>query len=178
MHTRVSSQGAPFRMLTWNYPYGYDPSIMPRPLPLRQNVTNGVIWDSKGAKCINGRVGSTTTPVILPSSATITVASNNFATGRVVLLLGNYELVSYLDFQPGGTVGLTATAIAAAISLLPGFSAIAVGAVITINYDSGPMDQIEIRAVHYGQTVNLTPIVSAGGFMIAGSPDIQPPLLG
>jgi len=115
--------------------------------------------------------------VIFPALGQFTVANNNFGTGRAVLVIGNYRLISNIDFIPGGGAPATAAAIAVAIGRLPGFAAIPAGADVLVGYQSGPADEISFRAEHYGTVINFDPFVPANELLAAGSPNIEPPAL-
>ena len=106
-------------------------------------------------------------------TASFTVASNNFGTGRAVIRLGDYQIVAGVDYIPGAGVNATATAVAAAIDALPEFSAAAVVAAVNITYAG--MGRVEFRAFHYGVVTNFTPLVPTTGYMTFGTPAIAAP---
>lgn len=82
-----------------------------------------------------------------PPTGEVEVVSDNFANGSASLFVGQFELVSGRDFATGGGVAATAGNIATAINTLPGFSAGAVGAVVTVE---GPLGQVGLRfEAHY-----------------------------
>lgn len=88
---------------------------------------------------------------------TVTVANNTFAGPSAMLRVGKYTLVSNVHFAPGGGVNATATALAAAITLLPGYDANAVGAVITVEGPSGALgDDLRLTAEYTGGAKNYT----------------------
>jgi len=177
-HKRVRGYGAAPTYLVRTFPHGTDPSlnnpVLGAPLPVRNTVTEGPI--ANGSSNQNGRllVGA---GGIAGATGQFTVADNDFSTGRVKLLLGDHELLSNIDFLPGLNVGATATAVAAAISLLSGFSATALGAVVTVLYDAGPADFVDFRVFHYGIHVNFDPLVPATGQLTTGDPSISAPLI-
>jgi len=106
-------------------------------------------------------------------TASFTVASNNFATGRAVIRLGDDEIVAGTDYIPGVGVNDTAIVIAAAINNLPGFAAVAVVAAVNITYAG--LARVEFRAFHYGTVTNFTPLVPTTGYMTFGTPAIAAP---
>jgi len=107
---------------------------------------------------------------IQPETAGFTVANNDFSTGRVEIVLGDFTLISGVDFAVGLNVGATATAIAAAITNLTGFTSTALGAVVSIEYDIGTAHKIDFRVNHYGTVTNLTPLDPTTNYMDLGSP--------
>ena len=190
MHKRVSGHGGAFRVLAPIYPYSFDPSLLPlrpmewpvfwstlRPVPFRNTTTYQVVKTDKGAKNINARVAPTTTPILNPAEGYFTVNDNDFTTGRAVLHIGDYELISHLDFAVGVGVNATAANIAAAVSKLPGFTGQNVGPVVHVFYDAGPMDVVEFRAAFNGMVTNFTTFVPDNGQLAMGSPSIVAPLL-
>lgn len=90
-------------------------------------------------------------------TGTVTVANNTFSGDSALLRVGQYTIVSNIHFAPGGGVNATATALAAAISLLPGYSALAVGAVVTIQGPAGALgDALQLSAEYQGGAKNYT----------------------
>ena len=73
------------------------------------------------------------------------------------LLVGPFELVANRDFIPGGGAAATATALAAAIDALPGYTAAEVGADITV---TGPLGaapaSLRFDATYRTSTANFT----------------------
>lgn len=89
--------------------------------------------------------------------AQLTVASNTFAGDSAILQVGPFALVSNVHFAPGGGVNATATALAAAITLLPGYDAVAVGAVVTVQGPAGALgDDLRLDAHYLGGEKNYT----------------------
>lgn len=107
-----------------------------------------------------------------PATGTIEVVGNTFV-GPTSISIGAYTLVSGTDFQIGALVGNTAVNLAAAIDALPEYSAIAVGAVVTV---SGQV--LEITLFNAGgacpYNFSLTP---DNGTLTGGDPHIGPPTL-
>jgi len=180
MHRRVHGPPA-FRMLVRTYPSGTDPSASPPvlPTPLRNTVMSGPIHFNGNAQIQIGRfeVDPGGPPPIAPEFGRVVVDNNDFSTGRAVILLGNYKLISNIDFIPGAGVNATAVALAAAINNLPGYIGTPIGAAVQIDYHSGPSDQITWGVRHYGSITNFTPVIPATGEMAVGWPRVGPPLL-
>lgn len=90
-----------------------------------------------------------------PPTGDVEVVNDTFAGTSASLFVGPYELVSNRDFVTGGGVGATATNIANAINTLPGYSASALGAVVTVE---GPAGQAGIRfcAAYRGGALNFS----------------------
>ena len=183
---RVVSQ---FHPDTGNHPtilvgtlqYGSDPShnnsVFQAPPRLREAITYQPIntnWDGGvHANHVNGSfLGA-----IAPKTADVTVDDNDFSTGVALLILGDFELASNVDYAIGGSTTLTAVNIAAAITGLPGFSATNVGAVITIEFSTGPASEVEFRVSHRGTVTNFTPLDPTTGFMDNGAPAVSAPVL-
>ncbi|MBV6342825.1 hypothetical protein [Candidatus Magnetobacterium casense] len=101
--------------------------------------------------------------------------------------LGNFILISNVDFLVGMNVNATAVNLATAISRLPDFAATVVGPVVSVTY--GPtMDEVEFWALHLGTRYNLecnpvdsfitsSPSIGGFSFMNFGSPSIGAPAL-
>ena len=171
--------GLSFTALCPVYPHGTDPTIpgvAGSPLPIRRTVQSGNI-SSEGGKAIVGRMDNGAGLAPTPATGSFTVANNNFATGRAVLVMGDYRLISNIDYIPGAGVNATATSVAAAINRLPGFDAVAVAAEVQVTWAEGPVDEVDFRAIHQGTVVNFTPFAPATGFLLVGRPVITSPLL-
>lgn len=118
---------------------------------------------------------------VMPSSsaaqtASLRVINNNFGTGRAVILLGDSEIISHIDFQPGNSVNTTATAIAAAISKLPSFAAVAAVNVVNITYLPA-QDVVTFEVRHLGTIINFDSVTPSTGSMAPGVPGITGPVL-
>lgn len=87
-------------------------------------------------------------------TAEITVISDTFAGPSASVFVGPFEVVAERDFVTGGGVAVTATNLAAAISNLPGYAAIAVGAVVTVDGLRGQL-QSPFTAVYRGGERNF-----------------------
>ncbi len=111
-------------------------------------------------------------------SATITVVDNTFAGDSARLYVGPFTLVSGIHFTPGGGVNATATAIAAAVSLLPGYTGGAVGAVVTVPGPAAALgDALRLNADYTGGNKNFTfvwPLLSGYLGYVSNNP-IHPP---
>ena len=164
-------------MLTPVFPYGSDPSASPPQQPTPRWSSCGItnILTDGNAKTQHGKmnlVGAT----VAPATGSLTVANNDFSTGRAEIRLGNFRLTSNVDFVPGINVQATAVVIAAAISRLFGFAATAPGAgVVNIQYQSGPADRIQFEVIHYGTITNFTPLDPTTGILTYGSPAVGAP---
>lgn len=122
-------------------------------VPKLVNQSLLVLPDESGVNC---SIGWDTDSTLVNSMLEITVASNNF-TSRAVLYLHTYKLISGLDWVVGGGINDSATNLAAAINTLDGFSATAVGAVITVLGPKGAAGfGIPFRSSYDGAIVNFT----------------------
>jgi len=110
------------------------------------------------------------------ASATVTVTSNSF-TDAATLYVGDYSFTSGVDFAVGGGVNATATNIATAIDGIGGYTAAAVGAVITVTAPPGPNgDNTFIDAEYTGTVRNFT-VVPNNWYMTGGQPYVGPPVI-
>lgn len=90
-------------------------------------------------------------------TGSLTVASNTFAPGSATVYVGPFELVVYRDWTPGGGVNATATAIAAAITNLPGYDATAAVATVSVEGPLGAAPaSLRFGASYRGLTRNFT----------------------
>jgi hypothetical protein len=139
--------------------------------PLERTATFGQIM--AGGKLSNDLM--VTDPAgIVPASGSFTVNDNDFTTGRAEIILGNYSIVSNVDFYPGINVAATAANIVLAISgILPGFRADRIGAVVTVYYDDGSANDVDFRVVHLGEKVNFNALSPSTGLLQFGSPRTQ-----
>jgi len=167
--------GPTFTMLAPKFPWGSDPSRGPigNPPFLRHTVTAAPVRLDRGS--IIGRMNADPLGIALQEGE-FTVANNDFS-DRAVLILGEYRLVSNIDFMAGAGVNATATNIAAAISRVRGFSATAVLAVVTVEYSDGPISEVDFRSTYFGTVINFTPFAPTNGFLETGRPAIAAPLL-
>ncbi|MEL7340988.1 MAG: hypothetical protein AAGM67_10910 [Bacteroidota bacterium] len=107
------------------------------------------------------------------STGTLTILDNDFSTGRAILELGIYELVAGEDFLVGAAATDTATNLAALISLLPGYTAVAAGADVNIE---GPKDlQEEVFKVLYEGTIQNYDLVPVDGVLTPNGLSVQGP---
>jgi len=114
---------------------------------------------------------------VFPELGGIVIADNDFSTGRAAILLGDYKLISNIDFIPGINIAATAVELAAVINRLTGFFAVAGPTGVEFGWGSGPIDEVTLRAIHYGTVTNFTPVLPVGGFMLEGRPARTAPLL-
>jgi hypothetical protein len=154
MNKKVVGGQKPFTMLVANLKGGSDPSRGAAFNPVKQRTAFTVqhfievggrgettFPRSRSTPGTATRVGYATytvadTPV--RGSGTITVASNTFL-GPTTVTVGKYEFLSGSDFAIGAGVNNTATNLAAAIDATPEYSAVAVGAVVTVTGLTGPL---------------------------------------
>jgi hypothetical protein len=158
----ATTSGPSYELLVANFSrpnpapgYGSDPAIS-RPTKIRsgfifrhiQNI--GLSTDMTNATSSPARSVITSTlnaqmqpfePNQLPY-ADVEVISDVFVGESASLFVGPYELVSGRDFVTGGGAAATALTIEAAIDNLPGYSAVVVGAVVTV---TGPGGQLSLR---------------------------------
>lgn len=156
--------GKPFRVLTGLRPLHQ--SMLVGQIQTGNKWTNGLL--------VEGQAG------IQPETASFLVANNDFSTGRVEIILGDFTLISGVDFAIGASTILTAANIATAITNLTGFTAINDGtATVTITFDIGTAHIIDFRINQYGTVVNMTTLTPDNNYMALGSPapgpvDIKP----
>jgi len=88
-------------------------------------------------------------------TGSLTVASDVFVGHSASLFVGPFELISNRDFVTGGGTAATATAIAAAVSSLPGYTGTPAGSDVVIE---GPRGQLQLRftATYRGGELNFT----------------------
>lgn len=141
----------PFKMLVGvsrpGDPSGNGPN--PNPVPIRQTHTMGVGQMGRKRFQAGMEAGGKTA-----GTSTITVSSNDFNTGRALLILGDYRFESTVDFAVGGSANATAGNIANLINTLPGYTAGAVGPVVTVSWSG--LGEVEFRAEHHGSIQNFT----------------------
>ena len=163
--TRVSR---PFTILVANLTGQYDANG--NPIKQRTGFQEQLVNDLSNQM----QMGLLTGPPA-PATAEITVVDNDFTTGAANLYIGEYELVSGVHYTPGGTVALTAAALATAIDNLPGFSASDLGAVVSILGPYGPDgDSVTFNVVYDGTVANFT-MLPTTEYMALGAPNVGPP---
>lgn len=163
-----------FRMLA-PAPVGYwDPSQAGMPVkpprPSHRTVTSGVITADNGVVANGMMTGST----FSKATGHLEVVDNTFAT-PVELILGDYRITNTVDYAVGVAAANTATNMAVSISKLPGYSATANLAVVTVLCDH-QADDVDFRAVHHGSTLTLSNF-TGNGFLTKGVPYAGPPVL-
>jgi hypothetical protein len=163
-----------FKMLAPNPVGGWDPSQAGTPTkpakPAHRSVTLGAIMDNQGS-IANGMLTGTT---FAKATGAFEVLDNTFP-APAELVLGDFRLVNTVDYVVGAAVGNTATNMAAVISKLPGYSASAIGAVVTVLCDH-QADDIDFRVVHYGGVFSLGNFTGSG-YLTKGVPYVGPPIL-
>ena len=181
-----------FKMLVANLAAGGDPSRgkVGNPVKVRSTFTvqhfpeiggrgpdvtpaNG---KTPGVGCGIGHLQWTVPTVPVGATGTVTVANNTFA-GPTSLLLGAYVLTTDYDFVVAGVANDTATNLAAAVSLLLGYSAVALLDVVTI---TGPVGAIgnEVLFATTGSSPNNLTLDPTTGRMSGAEPRIGPVVLG
>lgn len=166
---RILPHGVAFTTLHGVLEYGSDPSDdRLQPPPKHLSTVTSQTMSPQGERDFIALVG----PGYAAQTASLVVADNDFS-DRAVIILGDYELISNVDYLVGGGVVATATAIAAAIDLLPEFTAQGVGATVNITREPS-MERVEFRVLHLGAVTNFTPLVPVDGWMDPGAPDVSP----
>ena len=195
MPRKVQTAQKSFTLLVANLTRGSDPSRNSggNPVKARTGFTfqhfpdvNRDSANDRGPKVENARtpgigtqmgvVHYTSAPVPVNATGTITVANNTFAV-PAALYIGVFVLVTGEQYPVGAGVNATATAIAAAIDMLPGYSAAAVGAIVTVTGPAGPNgNAILFKAVYSGTVANFT-LSPTTGHLTGGEPTIGPPTI-
>jgi hypothetical protein len=178
----------PFKMIIANLRGGGDPSkgASGNPVTIRKTYEQQMFIDlpgrgqdgvsdqgkTPGTATRSGGLLSTAAPA--GGTGTITVDSNTF-TGPTDIHLGKYTLTSGDDFDIGVSVAATATNLAAAIDVLPEFSApVPGGAVVTVTGPVGPGGNNVM--FHSGGFSPGNLLFSPGGGTLSGAePSVGPP---
>lgn len=188
---RLISAQPPFTMLVANLAGGSNPSRGPsgNPVKIRKSFTfqhfpelggrgpeiTPQSLDTPGTATRWGHVEYTVPPVPVNATGTITVASNAFG-GPTTVRIGQYDFTSGEDFAIGAGVNNTATNLAAAIDALPEYSAVAVGAAITVTGLAGVLGNAVLFAATGSSPNNFT--FSPDDQRMAGAePKIGPPVI-
>lgn len=106
----------------------------------------------------------------------ITVADNDFS-NPATIYIGDYTFTSGVDYVVGGTVNDTATAIAAAIDGINGYTANAVGDVVTVSAPPGPNGNNVLADAEYTGTVQNFTFAPNTWYMAGGEPYVGPPVI-
>jgi hypothetical protein len=130
--------------------------------------------------------GTTANATTLATSddAQLAISSSTFSGGgqvggRSVIELGPYLLVTGLNWNPVvGNTTTSATALAAAIDNLPGFSATSLGAVVSLEGPTGPNGGSLLFDVFHEGGVNHFVLAPLDGTLATGGPSIGPPIIG
>jgi len=189
MGQRAVTAQKPFKMIVGALKQGSDPSRGPsgNPVVAISTYTRQSFPEIPGRGADSsypGIKGTTTRTGLLtgsPTAATgeITCAVNQtFLLGPTSIHLGEHVLTSNVEWIPSsaggpGSFAATATAIAAAISKLDGYSAVAVGPVVQV---TGPVSIIGNESLFRASGVSpwLLPITTA---MAGGQPSLGPPTI-
>lgn len=109
------------------------------------------------------------------STGEVVVADNDFTTGQAILFLGEFKLINGEQYTPGGSTALTATALAAAIDNLDGFSASAAVSTVTITGPLGPTGgNVLFKVLYTGTVANFT-LTPTDGTLTVGGPTLAGP---
>jgi hypothetical protein len=123
-----------FRVLCPTHPYGTDPSS-PNPAanpPLKRRTLDIGHWSTDGGPKL-GRVASDVGSQVAQIQVAYVVGDQSIESGESLVRVGPYEIRPWVDYTPtDNDAGATATALAAALDNLQGFSALAVGDTVTI----------------------------------------------
>lgn len=178
-----------FKMLVANLTRGSDPSRNSGGNPVKarmgfeqqlfQDIPRGPeasrVW-KRSSPGVSTYTGLLTGSPPVGVTGTVTVVDNDFSSAAT-LTLGLYTVTSGEDFTVGGGVNLTATALAAAVDGLPGFTAVAVLAVVTITGPFGPDgNDLVLEVAYTGSIANYT-LSPTDGFFSGGVPDVGPPTI-
>lgn len=154
MNKKAIGAQKPFTMLVANLTGGSDPSRGAAFNPVKKRTAFTVQHfieiggrgettfprsrSTPGTATRVGHVSYTVANTPVRGSGTITVASNTFL-GPTTVTVGKYEFLSGSDFAIGAGVNNTAANLAAAIDATLEYSAVAVGAVVTVTGLTGPL---------------------------------------
>lgn len=153
---------------------GFTQSIVPEVSRTGYPVGKVVSPKSPGQTTYMGKLQYTVPSVPVAASATVVVADNDFSY-QASLTVGPFTVSSGDDYVVGGTVNLTATALAAALDSLPGLNAVAVLDTVTITGPFGPEgNDWPFYAVYRGTVQNLT-LSNSTGFLTGAEPTVGPP---
>lgn len=191
MSRKITSAQAPFKILVANLTGGSDPSRGPsgNPVKARSTFTQQFFIDVPGREPDNcslvssipgfgtrtGHVEYTVSPIPVSASGTLTVANNTFS-GPTTIQLGEYILTTDEDFAVGVDATTTAANLAAAISLLGGYSATNLLAVVSI---SGPFGVLgnEVLFIAGGSSPANFTLNPNNERMTGAEPRIGPPII-
>jgi hypothetical protein len=170
---RILPHGQAFTTLHGVLVAGSDPSLGAVGAPVKhiQTVTSQTMKPDGDRPAIALLAGGPPSP----QTASFDVNDNDFS-DRAVIILGDYEIVSQIDYLVAGTATLTAVAIAAAIDNLPEYNATSALTVVNITREP-PLERVEFRVIHHGAVTNFDTLVPATGFMNPGAPLISAPTL-
>ena len=190
MSRKITTGQPGYQLLVANFSGGGDPSHGRNPVKIRQEFiyqhfpeipghgtefgAGTIAEKTPGVRTMMGTLDYTTPLTPIPAAGTVTVVDNDF-TAPSSLMLSEFELTSGEDFTVGGAVGATATNLALAISALPGFTATALGPVITIVGPPGlDGNDVNFEALYAGAVANFT-LNPLDGSLASAEPFIGPP---
>lgn len=177
-----------FKILVANIENAGDPSRGINPVKVRTGFEKQLLpevprpgapswspdYSTPGVHTYQGLLDYTTPLTPVAATGTVEVVDNDF-TASATLYLGPYVITSNVDYTPGGTTDLTATALAAAIDALPEFAAVAVGSLVTITGPFGPTgNDLRFEDIYAGVVANFT-LAPTDGSLTSGEPFIGPP---
>lgn len=170
---RILPHGSAFTTLHGVLTHGSDPSLgeVGNPVKHIQTVTTQAL-SPQGGRSFIALVGGAKAA----QSASFVVDDNDFSTGVATLVIGNYQIVSNIDYLPGATTDLTATSLAASLDRLPGYSVSSAGSTVTVLREPA-LEKVEFRILHLGTVMNFITLIPSNGFMDPGGPHVSPPIL-
>ncbi|OHD26855.1 MAG: hypothetical protein A2Y38_00015 [Spirochaetes bacterium GWB1_59_5] len=168
-----------FRMLAPVYPYGTDPSRdNPAFHPAVKRSTFQVAhWSTTGGG-MKGRMA----PDVGYQMAQVTVAygvDTTIESGESILRIGPYEIRPWVDYTPvDADAAATATALAAAVDNLPGFTGIDLGGGVVEIRTTSQLDRIPVEVMNL-DFAHLTLGTTDTGYLVrvtsTGAPRFQTP---
>ena len=168
MTIRHKGSPGPFTVLVANFTGKKDGKG--NPVKARTGFSPAVILSETNNNVNNGFNDSAPAP----STATITVSDATFSGGSTILFIGKYSLISNVDWAPvEGNTAASATALADAISALPGFSAVPAGSDVNVEGPAGLAGlDVTLEAEYNGTAANFT-FTPDTGFFAAGQPQLS-----
>lgn len=193
---KITSAQKPFKMLVANLRQGSDPSLgsSGNPVKVRSSFTTqhfveipgrGFEQQTKGGKTpgTSTRVGKLTystgvTPVAPTFTITVSSAASAITELPTVIILGEYKIVSDVDFAVvAGNVNTTASNLATYIATLNGWAAVPDGANVNVEIPSG-IDYNQMLLKVTGPFSGNYTISPVQGYPVKGEPYIGPPEIG
>lgn len=138
--------------------------------PIHGRFQYSTVYSSSGV-VTNGLMTSGT---VVNASGSFDVLDNNFS-DRVDILIGDFVLTCFVDFQPGMNEDETAANIAAAISKLPTFVATSDEETVLVQSER-TADDVCLRVVNHGSTEFVGNVTPGNGLFLHGTPSVGPPV--